>query len=1313
MADSRKGFIVELTGVLSGYDTRSVQQVAQDIQKQFSKVGTFKFDKKDINEARKYYASLWKDLATLQNQYNTSVANGSTDMQLAYKRAMDVIKFEIEDMARAAKNATDKAISTPQSRYWAKAKEEAEKGAKYLIARLKEVKKEKDKLEKDKKSHSFLSGFKDALMGTNGPLNAFAAGTQAAQMSLRLMSEALRKAYNDIKELNKVMTDVQMVAGTTTEETAKMFNEYNDIARELDVTTKSVAEGANTWIRQGKTQAETIELLKASTVQATLAGMDYEQSSKLLTAALNGYKMEASEAMHVVDALTAIDFVAATSVEELSEAMQKTANSARLAGVDFETLAAYIAAVIDTSQQAPEVVGTAFKTLFARMANVKAGVDFDEEGEAINDVEKVLNKFDIQLRENSGTFREFDDVLEDVHDKWIELGEAGQSVAQGQIATALGMSRQQEIFKVLMENWDKVTEYANVALESSGSAMERYKVYQESIQARLNELQAAWEKLITSEYVDMAIKSVIDLGAALLDLGSVLKPVIDLLSIFVTLIAKTVEFLANPLDFFPTALERTEDTISNTNSKLTELEEEIDILEQKKLDGILDEYGLTVLEKYKEEARRLKKEIIELESKKNELERQNIGTIDYQAPMSTLTTTNITAGNAVNVYNQIQKELDDIKGKYDAIKDSTNEYAKNTANAYAEQIYKLEQNKEQLEELLSVHAEYLISLDENGTILTDNEKKLVEFTRANSLLASQTEKVVEAENASYDISSFLNNTYTGLAKSIEGIDNAFSVVNDALTEYNNNGQISIQTVAALIAENSDFINAVEIVNGEIKLNIDYLKEGVKKEKEAAIARARHSKTIIVTKKAEAKANYEAARSWALYYAAQADWSKAREQIEILNQINSEIVEYNRSLSDLDKEIAIIERYDPFSSINTSGSAAVDNIKDVGDAADDTTDKLREIQDLFNAYVDAITDQIDKEIDALEKDKDYWEEYYDDKIDAIKEVEEEIDQQTEAEEKLLAIEKARANLAKANQEVVRIYVRGKGFIYQQNLEAVAAAQEELDILLKEWDNYQKKLELEQQVKNFEDAKDATIKNIEEEIEKLEDLKDKWSESLDIQDAINKYDGLLDDIKKFENMSYQERLDALEEFVDEYNRLTSKLQSGTSSSSSSGKGKDDKDKYSSSSSNKHWDGIVSGGGAWYNPDTYTREEAEKKETERTGKTQAERESRYAKGTVSAPRTSLSTVGEEGPELRVVNKGDGIIPADMTRNLMEWGKFNPMNLLSKIPGFNRDKSSQVYSFSFDKLVLPSVNDAAGFINALKSESKRLAVQVQSERV
>lgn len=197
-----------------------------------------------------------------------------------------------------------------------------------------------------------------------------------------------------------------------------------------------------------------------------------------------------------------------------------------------------------------------------------------------------------------------------------------------------------------------------------------------------------------------------------------------------------------------------------------------------------------------------------------------------------------------------------------------------------------------------------------------------------------------------------------------------------------------------------------------------------------------------------------------------------------------------------------------------------------------------------------------------------------------------------------------------------------------------------------------------------------------------------------------------------MSYQERLDALKEFVNEYNRLTGKLQSGTKKTSGSKKEKGDKDTSSSSSSSKNWDGIVSGGGAWYNPDTYTREEAEKKETERTGKSQARREAGYAKGTVSAPRTSLSTVGEEGPELRVVNKGDGIIPADMTRNLMEWGKFNPMNLLSRIPGFNKDKSSQVYSFSFDKLVLPSVNDAAGFISALKSESRRLAVQVQSER-
>ena len=46
------------------------------------------------------------------------------------------------------------------------------------------------------------------------------------------------------------------------------------------------------------------------------------------------------------------------------------------------------------------------------MSNVAAGKDTDDEGEALNDVEKVLNKLDIKLRDSVGEWRNFEDVLE-------------------------------------------------------------------------------------------------------------------------------------------------------------------------------------------------------------------------------------------------------------------------------------------------------------------------------------------------------------------------------------------------------------------------------------------------------------------------------------------------------------------------------------------------------------------------------------------------------------------------------------------------------------------------------------------------------------------------------------------------------------------------------------------------------------------------------------------------------------------------------------------------------------------------------------
>ena len=81
--------------------------------------------------------------------------------------------------------------------------------------------------------------------------------------------------------------------------------------------------------------------------------------------------------------------------------------------------------------------------------------------------------------------------------------------------------------------------------------------------------------------------------------------------------------------------------------------------------------------------------------------------------------------------------------------------------------------------------------------------------------------------------------------------------------------------------------------------------------------------------------------------------------------------------------------------------------------------------------------------------------------------------------------------------------------------------------------------------------------------------------------------------------------------------------------------------------------------------------------------------ASGTLSASG-GLSLVGERGPELRVLNSGDGIIPADATRNLWDWATYSPKDFMGSMGSDN--------IFHIGNIALPNVTDAKSFVNGLK---------------
>lgn len=306
--------------------------------------------------------------------------------------------------------------------------------------------------------------------------------------------QQLKEVYDNVVKLDSAVVNLSMVTGYNRDRTKELVASYSEMAQELGAVTSEVAAAADDWLRQGYSLEDTNELIKTSTVLSKIGLIDSAEATQYLTSAIKGYKVEINDAMSIADKLSAVDMAAAVSVGGLAEGMSKTANSARLAGVEMDTLLGYLAAVGEVTQQDMASIGNAFKTMFARYSNVKLNKLVDDDGESLNDYERILTRVGIRLRDNLGEFRDFTDVLDDVQAKWSSLTEVEQSA----IATALGATRQKENVLTLMENYGKAMEYAGISADSAGTAMEKYDAYSQGIEANIARARASFESLSTN-----------------------------------------------------------------------------------------------------------------------------------------------------------------------------------------------------------------------------------------------------------------------------------------------------------------------------------------------------------------------------------------------------------------------------------------------------------------------------------------------------------------------------------------------------------------------------------------------------------------------------------------------------------------------------------------------------------------------------------------------------------------------------------------------------------------------------------------------
>lgn len=335
------------------------------------------------------------------------------------------------------------------------------------------------------------------------------------------MMNALHESVEYVKDLDRSLTDIMMV----TDYSRQQMNEYaksaSEAAKAIGSTTVSMTDATLVFAQQGFDIPEASALAERSTKLANASQQQTSVTSDQITAMMNAYGIEdnIAEIDKSLDSWAEVANVSAADVKEIAVGFQKAGSTANTVGVSMDQLNAQIATIESVTREAPENIGNGLKTLYARFADIDMGETL-EDGVDLGQVTQALDKVGVTVLDAEGKMNNVGDIMEELMDVWSTL----DMTQKNAIATTLAGKYQLSRFEALMNRSDLYEQYKDSSANAEGTLDVMNEKYVNSLQGKMNSLQASFEGVInnvleTDDFYEIieALTEVIDLFDDLID----------------------------------------------------------------------------------------------------------------------------------------------------------------------------------------------------------------------------------------------------------------------------------------------------------------------------------------------------------------------------------------------------------------------------------------------------------------------------------------------------------------------------------------------------------------------------------------------------------------------------------------------------------------------------------------------------------------------------------------------------------------------------------------------------------------------------
>lgn len=303
----------------------------------------------------------------------------------------------------------------------------------------------------------------------------------------------IQSATGYAKDLDESLNNIRIVTGQSAEQMAIFAERANKAAKALSTTTTEYTNASLIYYQQGLSDQEVQDRADITIKMAHASGQSAEIVSDQLTAVWNNFYDGSKSLEHYADVMTALGAATASSSDEIAGGLEKFASIADMIGLSYEYAASALATITAQTRQSEEVVGTALKTIFARIQGLNLGETL-EDGTTLNKYSEALNKVGISIYDQNGELKEMDGILDEMGAKWETLNK-DQQVALAQ--TVAGVRQYNQLVS-LMDNWDFFESNLNIANTSDGALQEQADIYAESWQAARDRVKAAAEDIYDS-----------------------------------------------------------------------------------------------------------------------------------------------------------------------------------------------------------------------------------------------------------------------------------------------------------------------------------------------------------------------------------------------------------------------------------------------------------------------------------------------------------------------------------------------------------------------------------------------------------------------------------------------------------------------------------------------------------------------------------------------------------------------------------------------------------------------------------------------